>query len=852
MAYPDSIDYFSDTLPTQPRLGHSALHNQISEVVENLEEVVWTTDSEDPASIVFKLMEYESVDPGHRHTYVSIIGLGSSATVDIGTDPNNVVALDSDGKLPAVDASNLFNVPIDYTRGDVFAPSAGTVQNNEVVLFGADANHIKGAGVLWSTIAAALSIAHSHANYALLASLTSSGGGTKYLSDDGTYKTVNGAAVWWAITGSLSSQSDLVSALALKVDKVTWKGLSTNDFTNLLLSKLNGIEAWAQVNNISNVDAALLTGGGDTSLHTHDGRYYTESEITTLLSWKQNSLGYTAEDAANKSTSVATDGSSNTKYPSVKAVKDYADGLVAWLLDYRWAYNASSNVYPSAGGSGSAGSVMKGDMWVISVAGTLGWSAVQIGDSLIANTDSPGQTSWNWNVLNGNISYAPEDVTNKVTSISAGSTDVQYPSAKLLYDQLVGKQATLGFTPVTNARTLTINGTWYDLSSDRSWTISDANLSVTDVTTNNSSASAHGFLPKLENSGTKYLRDDGTWQTFLSGGYMLKIENLSGLNAGIARANIGLGSLATQSGTFSGTSSGTNTWDQTIANSSDATSHTVTLSASGWSVKLVEGANITLTSTWTAWDGIVTIASTASGSGDVTWPATNTDSYIPQWNGTNSKTLKNGLAVPSGWLAWLTEVGTKVTANGAITGATKTKITYDPKGLVTSGEDATTADIAASTNKNYVTDAQLTVIGNTTNTNSGDQFTSTTASKLLGRGSAGGTGPAQEITLGTNLSMTGTTLNVIDNGQEILTYSNITTSQSITSWYLYWVNNSVDITLTLVNWVYNGDTVIIKKLSNNSNNIFVNGLIDWGTNISLSQQTEAYELVWNWSQYLII
>lgn len=62
----------------------------------------------------------------------------------------------------------------------------------------------------------------------------------------------------------------------------------------------------------------------------------------------------------------------------------------------------------------------------------------------------------------------------------------------------------------------------------------------------------------------------------------------------------------------------------------------------------------------------------------------------------------------------------KVDENTAITGATKTKITYDAKGLVTAGADATTADIADSSNKRYVTDANLTVIQNTSGTNTGD------------------------------------------------------------------------------------------------------------------------------------
>ena len=81
-------------------------------------------------------------------------------------------------------------------------------------------------------------------------------------------------------------------------------------------------------------------------------------------------------------------------------------------------------------------------------------------------------------------------------------------------------------------------------------------------------------------------------------------------------------------------------------------------------------------------------------------------------------------------------IALKLTANVAITGATKTKITYDANGLVTSGTDATTADINDSTNRRYVTDAQLVVVGNTSGTNSGDETVNTIGTVINGATSA--------------------------------------------------------------------------------------------------------------------
>ncbi len=80
-----------------------------------------------------------------------------------------------------------------------------------------------------------------------------------------------------------------------------------------------------------------------------------------------------------------------------------------------------------------------------------------------------------------------------------------------------------------------------------------------------------------------------------------------------------------------------------------------------------------------------------------------------------------------------------VAKNAPITGATKTKITYNADGLITSGADATTADIADSPNRRYITDAQQTVLNNTSNTNSGDETTATIKTKL-GTASSGGDG----------------------------------------------------------------------------------------------------------------
>lgn len=97
-----------------------------------------------------------------------------------------------------------------------------------------------------------------------------------------------------------------------KVDKISGKGLSTNDYTTDEKNKLAGIEAGAEVNNISDADASELTGGEETNLHKHAAAdvNYGEGSIETavqeisaeLVTHKADTMPHLIRDITNNKT----------------------------------------------------------------------------------------------------------------------------------------------------------------------------------------------------------------------------------------------------------------------------------------------------------------------------------------------------------------------------------------------------------------------------------------------------------------------------------------------------------------------------------------------------------------------
>jgi hypothetical protein len=207
----------------------------------------------------------------------------------------------------------------------------------------------------------------------------------------------------------------------------------------------------------------------------------------------------------------------------------------------------------------------------------------------------------------------------------------------------------------------------------------------------------------------------------------------------------GLGTLATQSGTFSGTSSGTNTGDQTSVSGNAGTATALqtgrTIAITGdvaYTSPAFDGTG-NVTAAGTIQSGAVTLAKMANLAAN-SIIGNNTGSPATPIALTTAQ-VKTLLAIAAGDVSGL---GTLATQSGTFSGTSSGTNTGDQTITLTSDVTGSgTGSFAATIANDAVTYAKMQNVS--------------AASRLLGRGDSG-SGDPQEITLGANLTMTGTTL----------------------------------------------------------------------------------------------
>ena len=229
---------------------------------------------------------------------------------------------------------------------------------------------------------------------------------------------------------------------------------------------------------------------------------------------------------------------------------------------------------------------------------------------------------------------------------------------------------------------------------------------------------------------------------------------------------------------------------QTIANTSDATSHTVTLSNSGGTIQFVEGSNITLTTTGTSGAGVVTIASTGgSGSTDLTFSGASSPVTLNSSSGTDVTFTAGGINSFSATSGNITITATEV--DGSTTNEAWTIDADDADTEVISnqtvkfqGAGITTTDYNTTTDVLLITSTE--VDGSTTNELQTVANTSDATSHTVTLSNSGG---SVQLVEGSNITLTTTgtsgagvvTITATSGGTTDLAFSGASSPVTLTS-----------------------------------------------------------------------
>lgn len=198
-----------------------------------------------------------------------------------------------------------------------------------------------------------------------------------------------------------------------------------------------------------------------------------------------------------------------------------------------------------------------------------------------------------------------------IAETKGGTNQTTYAAGDLLYASASNTLSKLAVnSTATNKFLRTVS------SGAPSWQqVADADLSFTDVATNNASTSAHGFLKKLSNTATEFMNGAGNWATPTTGAIEVQTFNSSGTwtkpGSGTYAIVLGWGTGASggsgNSTTNKGGGGGGGGYNEGIFLLSDlGSTETVTIAAAAAAVTIGDGnagGNCTFGSWLTAYGG---------------------------------------------------------------------------------------------------------------------------------------------------------------------------------------------------------------------------------------------------------
>lgn len=246
--------------------------------------------------------------------------------------------------------------------------------------------------------------------------------GTAWIDISGDLRSVFGGA---GLTATYSGDGDEVT-LDVNVDNVTIE----IDTDTLRIKDLG-------------VSTAKLADSAVTTIKINNNAV-TLGKIQQIASLKvlANVTGSTADVQAVDIKTVIDGTASDANMPTTKAVKDYVDNNIAALGNLEGAWDASSGSFP-VGSSPTAGT-KAGDYWYVSVAGTTGGVAFNVGDVIVAKVNAASTSSAaDWIQLEVNRDQATETVLGLVeiatqTETNTGTND----TAAVTPLKLAGRTAT--------------------------------------------------------------------------------------------------------------------------------------------------------------------------------------------------------------------------------------------------------------------------------------------------------------------------------------------------------------------------------------------------------------------------